>query len=344
MTDPGRTETATQPASGVSVIVTVRDDQEGVSTLLAALAEQTRMPDEIVVVDGGSRDGTLAELARWNVPEVPLRVISAPGSNIAAGRNIAVRSASYDWIACTDAGCRPAPGWLAALANARHHADLVAGTFEVECHNAFDRAVSCTHYPRVDEVNSRNRMVALSHRLFGRDFRANHAGGRSMAFSRATWEAAGGFPEHVYAGEDLAFSANALALGVRPALVEEALVLWRPRSTWSDTARMFAIYTRGDVRTRGRTRHVARVAAWSGCALVASRGRRGSRWLVGSAALAYVWLPFHRAQRTALPLREWWRIPVLVAVKDVAQMVGTFLGLVDAARGVPQPNPHSSSR
>ena len=294
------------------------------------------MPDEIVVVDGGSEDGTLDEIARWEPKLPPLRVFVAPGSNIAAGRNIAVQEASHDWIACTDAGCRPVPGWLAALRGAEGKADIAAGTFVVDADSALDRAVACTHYPVLDEIHDDSPVVRLCHRLFGRDFRAEHAGGRSMAFSRAAWEAAGGFPEHVYAGEDLAFSAAAIGLGFRAELVEEAVVHWRPRATWTDTARMFAGYTRGDIRTKGRGRHLARLAAWSGGTAIALRGGFAGRLLVAIGAVAYLWLPLRRARRS-LPLREWWRVPALVALKDLSQLWGAGVGLVDATRGIPQP-------
>ena len=46
----------------VSLIVTVRNDRHGFAELLDGIAAQTEMPDEIVVVDGGSHDGTLQEL------------------------------------------------------------------------------------------------------------------------------------------------------------------------------------------------------------------------------------------------------------------------------------------
>ena len=53
----------------VSLIVTVRDDRRGFAELLDAIAEQAELPDEIVVVDGGSTDGTLDELsARKRAP------------------------------------------------------------------------------------------------------------------------------------------------------------------------------------------------------------------------------------------------------------------------------------
>ena len=67
------------------------------------------MPEEIVIADGGSEDGTLEELNSRERGLLLVRVFVAPGANIAAGRNIAVREARHDWIACTDAGRRPVP-------------------------------------------------------------------------------------------------------------------------------------------------------------------------------------------------------------------------------------------
>src|SRR4051812_46528895 len=108
---------------GVSVVVTVLNDRGAVMELLDALAAQTRLPDEVVVVDGGSSDGTLELLeARPGVS-----VLRAPGANISAGRNLGIRSAAHSRIACTDAGCRPAPGWLAALADALEEMEFAAG-------------------------------------------------------------------------------------------------------------------------------------------------------------------------------------------------------------------------
>lgn len=322
----------------VSLIVTVRNDRRGFAELLGALAEQTEMPEEIVVVDGGSEDGTLDELESRRGELPPVRVFVAPGTNIAAGRNLAVREAHHDWIACTDAGCRPVPGWLAAMRRARERAEIAAGTFVVEAETPLDRAVACAHYPVLEEVHDDDPLVRLAHRLFGRDFRAEQAGGRSMAFSRAAWEAAGGFAEHVYAGEDLAFSAAAIELGFPATLVEEATVRWRPRTTWLQTARMFAIYTRGDIRTKGRARHLARLGAWTVGPYLAWNGGFASRALVVAGAGAYLWLPMRRARRTLAP-SEWWRVPVLVALKDVSQLAGAGIGIVDALRGVTQPQP-----
>jgi len=42
----------------ISVVIPVKDDATGLRTCLEALRGQTLSPDEIVVVDNGSRDGS----------------------------------------------------------------------------------------------------------------------------------------------------------------------------------------------------------------------------------------------------------------------------------------------
>jgi glycosyltransferase involved in cell wall biosynthesis len=48
--------------SKVSLITTVKDAAEEIGPFLASLAAQTRVPDEVIVVDGGSSDGTVERL------------------------------------------------------------------------------------------------------------------------------------------------------------------------------------------------------------------------------------------------------------------------------------------
>jgi hypothetical protein len=263
----------------------------------------------------------------------------SPGANIAAGRNAAVRLARNDWIACTDAGCRPEPRWLSALTEATVAADIVAGVFITEGATPLERVLAVTHYPVIGEIDEPSVLVRLSHTLFGRRYIAPHAGGRSMAFSKRAWEETGGFPEHQYAGEDLAFAAAVVQHGYRLQFARQAEVRWRPPRTWRANATMFFRYCRGDVRAKGRARHAARLVAWTGGPIaLASRGWR-TRVGVIAGGLAYIALPVSRARRAGIPAREWWRIPLVIALKDISQLFGAAVGVVDAVRGVPQPTP-----
>ena len=95
----------------VAIIATVKNECEALRLLLDSILDQTRPPDEVVITDGGSTDVTLSvleEYSRW----LPLRVVSAPNSNISQGRNRAIAAATGDIIAGTDAGVILSPNWL----------------------------------------------------------------------------------------------------------------------------------------------------------------------------------------------------------------------------------------
>ena len=318
-----------------SIVTTVRDDRDALADLLGDLEAQTVEPAELVVVDAGSTDGTLELLAGWRGP-FPLRTIEAPGANISEGRNIGIEAAASDRIACTDAGCRPVPGWLEALQST--DADLATGIYVVDGHTPLERALAVSLYPDPAEIGDESPLVALWQRLFGRRFEADHATGRSMAFSRRAWRAAGGFPEDLYAGEDVAFSQAIVEAGFQAQLVPGAVVRWRPRRGWGANARMYRSYARGNVRVEGDfKRHLIRLATWAGGPLLIWRGGPGGRLLALLGAAAYVSLPLRRARRAGIAAREWWRIPLAIALKDLSQLAGAIQGLGDRLRGARQP-------
>ena len=81
----------------VSVVMTVLNEAGAIQRLLASLARQSRRPDEVVIVDGGSRDDTVMRIERFAQSDaLPIRVIQAPGRNISQGRNLAIQAAGGD--------------------------------------------------------------------------------------------------------------------------------------------------------------------------------------------------------------------------------------------------------
>jgi hypothetical protein len=121
--------------------------------------------------------------------------------------------------------------------------------------------------------------------------------------------------------------------------VPTAEVAWRPRLTWRENAIMYRTYARGDVRRGRRGRHLVRAIGWTTVPAFAVGGTPAARAAVAVAVAAYVGLPGARALKVGLPLREWWRLPVLVAMKDLAQVLGAAEGLGDALQGRAQPPP-----
>ena len=218
----------------VSLVSTMLNEARGLSEFLASLEGQRRAPDEWVVVDGGSADGTLDLLRDFAArAPFPVRVLSEPGCNIAKGRNLAIREAAFDTIAVTDAGCRLDAVWLQELVRPleAEGAAAVAGWYEPDVRTPFERRVALATFPRLDRL----------------DPAAFLPSSRSLAFRREVWARVGGYPESLrLAGEDTAFDLAILAAGYRFAFAQGAVVRWRPRGTWSGLLRQQYLYGFGD--------------------------------------------------------------------------------------------------
>ena len=96
----------------VSVISTVKDAADHIEAFLGSVAAQTRVSDEVIVVDGGSTNGTLDRLQGAD----GVAQIQEPGANIARRRNDALVAAAHDMIAVTEADCVLHPDWLDRIA------------------------------------------------------------------------------------------------------------------------------------------------------------------------------------------------------------------------------------
>lgn len=105
----------------LSVITPTLDDRAGLAATRASLAHQTMPPGEWLVQDGGSTDGTLADLGRWAAAKAPAPRPdwqSAPDGGPFAAMNAGWQRCRGAWLVVLNAGDR--------LADDRVLADLAA--------------------------------------------------------------------------------------------------------------------------------------------------------------------------------------------------------------------------
>ena len=80
----------------ISAVVAAYQAEEWIGEALDAILGQTRPPDEVVVVDDGSTDGTARELERYGRR---IRVVQRPNGGCPAAFNTAFREARGDFVA-----------------------------------------------------------------------------------------------------------------------------------------------------------------------------------------------------------------------------------------------------
>jgi glycosyltransferase involved in cell wall biosynthesis len=100
-----------QNIMNISFIVPVYNEESTIVTCIEAILAQLCYGDEIIVVDNGSTDKTLAYLSLMK----DVNVISNPGVTIAAVRNSGAEIATNEVLAFVDADCVLSPHWRDAV-------------------------------------------------------------------------------------------------------------------------------------------------------------------------------------------------------------------------------------
>lgn len=102
-----------RPRPGITAVVVAYDAVRELPACLDALLGGARKPDEVIVVDNGSTDGTQA-LVRERYPDAQLLELPHnPGP--AGARNLGMRAARFERVLTIDDDVVVAPGTLAAL-------------------------------------------------------------------------------------------------------------------------------------------------------------------------------------------------------------------------------------
>lgn len=215
----------------ISLVVPIRNEQDSIENLIESIGRQTLQPDEVLLVDGGSTDGTIGIVERLAAADRRIRLIKTDGATPGMGRNIGIAASANEWIALTDAGIRLELDWLERLyreVEAGEGVDFVYGNYAPIIDGLFERCAAVAYVPPMSGEGVRGRSIA------------------SCLLRKGVWEKVGGFPD-MRAAEDLMFMEAAETVGFKAAFAPKALVHWQLRPDLGSTFSKFVLYSKHNV-------------------------------------------------------------------------------------------------
>jgi rSAM/selenodomain-associated transferase 2/rSAM/selenodomain-associated transferase 1 len=234
----------------LSIVVPALNEAAGIAAMLAELAPLRRAGHEVIVVDGGSDDGT-AKAAR---PHADV-VLSAPRGR-AQQMNAGAAAATGDVLLFLHADTRLPADAVAAIAAALPTPD----------------AGDCPRWGRFDvDIDGRPRVLRLVAAMMNLRSRLTGiaTGDQGMFVTRALFAQVGGFPE-LPLMEDVALSRRLRDLAGRPACLAARVVTsgrrWEARGPWRTIllmARLRFDYWRGVDPAKLARRYAGDAAAGS---------------------------------------------------------------------------------
>lgn len=197
------------PPVPITAVVTVYNEAKHLRDLLDSLQAQSD-PFDVVLVDGGSSDGTL-DLA-WDYAETwkPLTVIEHEGTR-GECRNEGVEHAEGDLVAFIDGDCIANPFWADHLRQAYQEHDLVAGRTLDIGYWAFENL----------------QRVELEHQ--GVDVTYPSC---NLAYDREAFLEVEGFDARFVTAEDIDLNYRAVEAGYEIGYAEDAIVYHRARDSF----------------------------------------------------------------------------------------------------------------
>jgi len=248
----------------VSLICTVLNEEKTIKDYLNSILNQTFLPDEIIIVDGGSKDKTFQILKKYEDTHPNLiKVLQLKGANIAQGRNYAIKNARGIIIVTTDAGCvydkdyvkeitKPLLKFL--LDNKERFNIKKEDILEYIKNKNLDfndiqkeesaEFVQGRYYPYQE-----NNFEYFAGFMLVKQKQCkvpSRTSARATAYFKYVWEKVGGYPEVYVTGEETKFNYNVLDQKFKWAC-KDTKVFWKMPSNIKQFYKKFEKYAIGDV-------------------------------------------------------------------------------------------------
>lgn len=268
----------------IALLMPVLNESSNVQLTLDSVFASTRLPDEIIIADGGSTDDTLTWIERYRDRGIALVVTQNPKVYAGAGRNEAAALTQCDILLCLDFGNRLDRHWIAEMAapfEQDAQIEFTAGTAVPLISSDYEFCVAAIHYhlnallskiPIIELLSTSNDASLdnashdnVSHdKASGRFYVALQRyglaaqlpkklvpGGLGLGVRRSCWLRLGGMPDWLRASEDNLFGRKLMQTSARYETCAGARLYHHMRSNPRELFKQMFTYARGS----GQTHH-----------------------------------------------------------------------------------------
>lgn len=225
---PARTRTPmAAPMPTVSVVLPAYMHEAYVGAAIASVFAQTKAPLELIVIDDGSRDGTVdcCRMALRDAP-FPVRLVARENGGAAFTLNQGIELAQGEFIQLLDSDDRLPPHRIATIQAALLERDAEWGYTRVAFVDRSGLPLGPSAHARVAELMAEQDAAMMSNTLGLAMLRTNSAiCGGNLMFGKRLWQSLGGFRDYRFHYVwDFCLRATLLC---EPVLVPQALYEYR---------------------------------------------------------------------------------------------------------------------
>lgn len=318
----------------ITLIVTVLNEEKYIEKLIDSITIQSRVPDEIIIVDGGSTDATASVISNFNhsassgqefqisnnklrlkAPEIKLIIKKG---NRAVGRNEGIKNSSGDIILSTDSGCVLDKNWVKNIIEpfSDSRVDVVAGYYKGLANNVFQK--SLVPYALVMEDKIKEEFLPAT---------------RSMAFRKEVWKKVGEFDESLSHNEDYAFALKLKESKFSIKFKKDAIVYWSPRKNLIDSFIMFFRFALGDIEAniiRAKVIFIFLRYIFALYLIPLNFIMKSFPLVVFTILLLFFYIlwSIYKNYKYVKSYKAFFYLPLLQFISDTAVLLGTSLGLL----------------